>query len=773
MSRIHAPSLLFAFTALLVTAYDVAGQTAQPPPAFEDRTVILAVTVNGLAGDLGAIFQQDEAGHLYAPASFLETWNLRPSELRVIAADGTAYFDLSGIDGLSYNWDQEGAELAISAAPEAFLTSSINIGAGLGRKVAPYTPGAYLNYDLSATHGPGASVNQALFDVALFRGSGLLTSSFLAGNSGNARLMTTWQTDQIDAIKTLRIGDSYNNTGNWGRGVLFGGIQYGTNFAVRPDFVTAAMPSVSGKALLPSTVDVYVNNALRSRQQVNAGPFSIQNLPVITGTGEVKVVVKDLLGREQLITQSFFASPNLLRAGLVQDSYEFGWLRENYGLTSNDYNDPFAAVTYRKGLSNTLTAEGRVELQKDLAATGVSVAAKLPGMSSVVETSVAASEKSGLPLGAMGSVSYSYLGRLLSASARLQLNGMNFRQIGSDPASLPKQIGSAQISAPLGQGTLSVNYMRRLNQGESMTRLVNLNYSHRLAANAFLSFTLIKPLSAAAGTTAALGLTILFDQRHVGSSTLTRGTGATALYTDFQQSTPRDEGTGYRLAAMNGGISARQEASVTRNQSYGSLQAELVRLNGEVSSRLNAQGGVATLGDGVYFSRGLDQGFAIVQTKDIKGVPVYLENQVVAHTNERGSALVSNVRSYQENRISIDPVTLPLEASVSAVEQTVVPRKQGGVLVDFKVRRVRSATLTIVQADGTLLPPWTPVEVAGMENAFVSGNRGEVFVELPDPKGNRVIARPEGGAVCELSVDQPDAGSTVPFLGPLQCAQSR
>ena len=40
-------------------------------------------------------------------------------------------------------------------------------------------------------------------------------------------------------------------------------------------------------------------------------------------------------------------------------------------------------------------------------------------------------------------------------------------------------------------------------------------------------------------------------------------------------------------------------------------------------------------------------------------------------------------------------------------------------------------------------------------------------------KGNRVIARPEGGPACELSVDLPDSGSTVPLLGPLTCAQSR
>lgn len=774
MSRIYVLSLARVVAALLTAALEAFGQTEPPaPPVLQYQPVILAVSVNGLPGDLGAVFLQDEDGHLYAPASFLNALNLRTRKLRVNPASGTVHFDLTKIQGLSYIWDHEREELAISVAPEAFLPTRINIGAGVTRDVAPYTPGGYLNYDLSLTHSPGVSTNQGLFDLGLFRGKGLLTSSFIAGTTGNMRLMTTWQTDRIEALKTLRIGDSYNSTGAWGRGVLFGGIQYGTNFAIRPDFVSVAMPSVSGKALLPSTIDVYVNRALRTSQQVNAGPFTIQNLPVVTGKGEVQIVVKDLLGREQLITQSFFASPSLLREGLVQDSYEFGWLRENYGLTSNEYSDPFAAMTYRKGLSNRLTGEVRIELQKDLATAGISAAAMLPAISSVVESSVALSSADGLPPGTLTSVSYSYLGRRWSASARMQWNSLNFRQLGSDPANLPQQIGAAQISAPLGEGTLSANYLQRLNQGESLMRVVNINYSQRLSEGLFASFTLIKPLSPDSRTVVGLVLTKVFDQKHFGSSSLNGGASPTTLYTEYQQSTPRDEGTGYRLAVLNGGESLRQEASVTRSQSFSTIQADFVRLNDDVSSRLNVQGGIDVLGGGVYFSRGLDEGFAIVQTKDIPGVPVYLENQVVAHTDQRGRAVVNNLRPYQTNRISIDPLALPMEASVSEIEKTVVPRSQGGVLVDFEVRKVRSATLTIIQSDGNPLPTWTPVEVVGIERSFVSGKRGEVFVDLPKANGNRVIARPPGGPVCELTVDVPDPASTMPFLGPLTCTKSR
>ncbi len=59
-------------------------------------------------------------------------------------------------------------------------------------------------------------------------------------------------------MRTTRFGDAYNETGLWGRAVDFGGIQWGTNFNTQPSFITFPLPSVSGQALVPSVVDLYV-----------------------------------------------------------------------------------------------------------------------------------------------------------------------------------------------------------------------------------------------------------------------------------------------------------------------------------------------------------------------------------------------------------------------------------------------------------------------------------------------------------------------------------
>lgn len=770
MSKTTALNRLVFVLAPLVGALSAYGQT--PPPALQTAAytpLILAVSVNGLPGDDGALLLKGPDDRLWIPASLLTDWGLRPVAPAFTSVNGTPYVGLATLAGLSFNWDQANASLVISARPEAFLATRVNAGEEPTDKVAAYTPGGYLNYDLSVTHSPAANERQAVVDMGLFQGQGLLTSSFTAGTTGGARLMTTYQMDRIKAMKTLRVGDSTNSTGAWGRSVLFGGLQYGTNFAIRPLFIPMALPSVSGKALLPSTVDVYVNHALRTRQQVNAGPFSIQNLPVFTGAGEVQLVVKDLLGREQLITQSFFASPVLLREGLVEEAFEMGWQRNNYGQASNDYSDPFATLTYRKGLSPSFTGEARLEVQKNSATVGLSGAAPLPAWGSVVEASVGLSHADHLSPGALLAASYSYSGKHWSGNAQWQWQNPNFRQLGSNPDRLAQQSGTVQLNLPLGPGTLSVNYLRDQAYAQALTRIINLNYSQRLGHGLFAAFTLFKPLSPDASTTLGLTMTLLLDAQHSASATAHGGAGSHSLYATVSRNTPRDEGFGYRLASLNGGDAARQEATFTRNQSIGSFQAEIVRQQADVSARLGMQGGLALLDGDLYVSRRLDQSFAIVHVEGEPKIPIYLENQVVAHTNSRGRAVVSPLRAYQANNISLDPLTLRMDTSVNSVNQVVVPRSQGGVQVDFETHQVRSVTLTVLLPDGTALPPWTPVEVMGVAKVFVTGLRGEVFVELPQRSGNRVRAGLPEGLGCEFTADVPATAANLSFLEPMTC----
>ncbi|MDP2282529.1 MAG: fimbria/pilus outer membrane usher protein [Pseudohongiella sp.] len=741
-------------------------------PLRPDRTVILAVTVNGLAGDSGALFLQDSAGKLFATAEFLSAWNLRPGGTLLLASDGTEYFELPGTDGFVYRWDHARSELFIDAISEQFLTNTVLIENDLYAAL-PYKTGGYLNYDLTHSLSSAVNLDAAHIDAALFAGKNLLTSNQIINAKGSKRLMTSWQRDKIGAMKTLRVGDSYNNTSAWGRSFLFAGIQYGTNFSVRPDFIPFATPVVAGTALLPSSVDIYVDNVLRSSSVVSAGPFQIQNVPIVNGSGDMQIVVNDVLGREQLISQPFFSSPVLLREGQVDEAFEIGWLREDFGLSSNHYGDAFLAATYRRGLSSTLSAELSAELQKDLLAAGFSGAAKLDSLNSVVEYSIALSNAKVAGHGAMSSLRLSYLGHRWSASARAQIYTRRFRQLGSREGLLPNQILSAHISAPLGDGTLSANFVARSFHGEQPTRIMNVSYSQKINRSNSISFSIIRPLSATGETVVALSLVAFMGSNHVGSISVDRLSGATSVKTDLRSVTPQRVGTGYRVATTTGNVDKRQELSINSDQTFGAFQVDMVRLGDNVSARLNAVGSIATLMDGAYFARGLDQGFAVVETGKVSGVPVLLENQIVAYTNSRGRALVSNLRSYQRNHISIDPLSLPLDMSIGPVSQIVVPRARGGLLVDFPVLNSRGIVLAVVLADGTPLPPWTTVDVVGVNETFVTGNRGEVFVELPNLISNIVFAHLPDGTVCQFEVNQPAIDAIAPLSGPIKCLLTR
>jgi outer membrane usher protein len=746
-----------AFTTALCALWMAGAMWLQPAAAQSPlHTVILGVVLNGATISSGETFLEDEQSHLLASGAFLQRWNLRSGSEAPRLYEGVDYFDLQAIGELQTQRDTARSELTLQAQSGAFNLSERNANALQTSTALPYVPGGFVNYDAAFTQTPQGDSHDALLGLGLFAGNGLVTNNIALRDASSVRLMSTYQSDNPQAMKTLRVGDAVNTTGAWGLGVLFGGVQYGTNFAVRPDYIAQAMPGVTGDALLPSTVDVYVNNVLRTRQNVDAGPFAIQNLPLVNGQGDLQVVVRDVLGREQLITQPFMASPALLREGLLQDAYEAGALRRNYGLQSDDYGDPFATITLRRGMQSSWTAELRAEAQRDATTVGLSNDFALPQLSSLIEGTVAAS--GGAQNGSLVGALYSYTGSRLAINARAAWTSPGFRQLGSDLNNLPGQLASVQAAMPLGAGTVIANYLQRQNQNEAPLRILNLSYSQRVNAHVFANLSVLTT-NAQVGATVQAGITVMLDSKHFSNASVNHSAQGDTRYADFAQAADSAEGTGYRLATTQGSGGAMQSADFTSNHAGGSWGAQAQQQAGATSTRLWATGGAATLGNGVYWTRGIDQSFAIVQVGQAADVPVYLESQLVARTRADGTALVNNLRAYQDNRVSVDPLAVPLDSSVGAMSRTVQPRWLGGVVLDFEVHPVIGMTLVVSQADGTLLPPWTSVELAGASQSFVTGRRGEVYVEFPHVGTYRLTASPAGGKDCSLVV-QAMSGTT-------------
>ncbi len=244
------------------------------------------------------------------------------------------------------------------------------------------SPGAFLNYQLSAQRVAGDDLTGAFGELGAFAAAGVVTNTSvvrsLDGHTDAVRLDSTYTTDFPASLERLTVGDAISDGSTWGSAVRFGGFGWSRNFSLRPDLVTTPLLSATGTAVVPSTVDVYVNNQKVSSAELPPGPFVVDRLPAVTGAGKVQVVVRDALGREQLVTQPFYSSQQLLAAGLSQFELDLGKVRRDYTTVSADYGPTMGSGSYRMGITNSFTLETHAEfLENEAHAAGLAGAAAL------------------------------------------------------------------------------------------------------------------------------------------------------------------------------------------------------------------------------------------------------------------------------------------------------------------------------------------------------------------------------------------------------------
>jgi outer membrane usher protein len=147
---------------------------------------------------------------------------------------------------------------------------------------------------------------------------------------------------------------------------------------------------------------------------------------------------------------------------------------------------------------------------------------------------------------------------------------------------------------------------------------------------------------------------------------------------------------------------------------------------------------------------------------------VYYENRPAGETNGRGQLLVPNLRAYGNNRISIDPKGLPVNADVDAVEEVVAPTDRSGVVVKFATHTdVQEAVVVLFGPNGKPLPVGSRGQLEGGTDDFVVGYDGRAFVkELKDANQIKVAV---GDAQCHAAFDYVPSQDSQVVIGPVTC----
>lgn len=730
---------------------------------------LLEVSVNGQAPGQPVVVLRDPGGAIYLSVDLLRQWHLRLDGLATIASGGMLYVSLADVAGLDFRVDEDTQTLLLQV--EAGRLDE-NVYSYRTRPPEPMTPGGwggFVNYEALAEYSAGQARLSGSLEVVAFSPHGFATSSFLGRWSEDGaratRLETNWTIDDPERMRSLRLGDGITRGGTGGGPLRFGGVQFARNFATQPGFVTLPMPTFSGSAALPSVVDVYVNNLLQGGHDVRPGPFRVVDVPIVTGSGEIMLVVRDLLGRETVMRQSYYAAPDLLRAGLHDYSYEMGFLRRNFGRRSNDYGAMFVSGTHRYGLSDVLTGEAHLEFSRSIQQAGVSASFLWPEIG--LFSAGAAMSSSDRGLGNLVSVGFERRSRRLSIGAYAEFATEDFTALGTlFEQRRPAATIQAFAGMPLSFGSIGASYIWRDRRGAPDVEIVSANASIRVGHLGSLHLAARQGIGKSRETAVEVFVTIPLGARTHASGGVAVRDGATSVTADLQRNAPAGEGVGYRLSA-SAGRHDRIEGRLAVQTDFGAYDAGLTWSDGATGVRIVASGAVGIVGGRVFASRPLTQSFAAVRVGAFPGVRVYADNQLVGRTDGNGVAIIPRLRPFESNRVRIEAGDLPMDTELPSHELSVRPPNRSGVAVDFGARPSRDVIVNVSLEDGRPLPAGALLRLEGGERDFVSARGGDVYLSGLDPT-NLVTAR-FNGAVCRFTLELPGGSGLQPRLDPVIC----
>jgi outer membrane usher protein len=653
-----------------------------------------------------------------------------------------------------------------------------------------------------------------LFDARLFSPYGALKSGAIIGSTvanrfTQARLETTYTYADDARMLTYVVGDAIASAPAWSRAVRLGGVQIQRNFGLRPDLVTAALPSITGSAAVPSTVDVFVNNSLTISQPVDEGPFRIDSLPV-AGDGTTRVLTRDATGRVIETSTPFMVSSKILKPGAYDWSVEAGLPRQYYAIQSDHYSrTPVASASLRGGIYDGLTLEAHGE-----AASSRFGAASAGASVRILDRAVATfAGGASYWRGDLGGLLYASLttrlfGVSISASSQRTLGVFNdLASVTAPTTNLYNQPFTPLFGGPFGSAWGAVDtaafyrsYYDSLRPPQALDRVsfgvpapfdpktsLNLTFANVTQRGSLwnsrmvslgVSRTFFDDVNAylavnwdfanRAQRSIFAGLSVPLGGDTTISTSFMPNNRAAPITADIGRSVKDEPGSwGWRF--RNTGVTgdaAYREASVGYRHQYGRIDLGASQMNRHVGGYAQAEGSaVALWGGGVGLGNPVGDAFALVNA-GAPDVEVLAENRPIGRTNMLGTLVAPNLRAYEANRLALNVETLPPDRSVALSERVVRPARNAGVAVDFVGKRRRIGVTVIVKDPaGADIPPRSRAVIGGSGEATVVGYDGRVY--LPDPQPENEVVVTLGAKECRARFAYgPESGRTV---GPVVC----
>jgi len=700
--------------------------------------------------------------------------------------NGKVFVSLRSMEGVSFTFNDKTLSLEIMAAPGLFRKSSIDLRPK--RRTDVYYPkdtSAFFNYGMNYT-GDGR------LDYKTFTGTtqfGARSGDFLFLNDSTytnnetgerlVRLMTNITHESRLNFNRGVLGDLYASSGYLGSAVNIGGLSFSRNFNIDPYFIKQPMVDYTGFATLPSEVKVSIDGTQIRSDKVSPGRFDLRNILSFSGTHDLEITIKDAFGREQTLRYPFYMTDILLREGLQEFSYNAGFLREDYGATSNDYGKFVCSFFHNYGITNSLTVGVRGEGLSDLANVGPKASFLLKNYG-IVSLSTGASFGSSAQRGYAASLSYTYQQKNINLRFLFNSYSEKYSTILTQP-SVEKtryELGAGIGYGTNGLGSISFDYAVIKKYTGQDRDSYTVNYSRNITrySNIYLSVNHTRDYGS--NTRFTLGLVYYPWNDITFSLNLQKDKDNDTQTLQVQKSAPVGEGYGYRASVSRTNTPYGETRSINPygqyNGSYGICSAEFTgnyptRGGGAYESiNLAASGSIAYVERTVAFGRPISDSYGVVKVGDLKGVAVYHSNLLIGHTNGSGKVFVPNMNSYIENYIAIDDKDIPVEYSLEKVSRYVSPPFKSGTFLSFDAIKVQAFIGRMqIRVDGKTFPVElreATLPVNGKKVEFITARDGEFYLENIPP-GRYRGTLPDGDKTRYFDIVIPRSDESIVNLG--------
>ncbi|HFL6159502.1 TPA: fimbria/pilus outer membrane usher protein [Stenotrophomonas maltophilia] len=673
----------------------------------------------------------------------VEDWRSLPN--LTLALTGKTGLISSDDLGLSVSFDE--AEQAFKISAPALLMTRQNLsGARAARvtEVDEQPKGVLLNYDIATrTNDSGSYAVSGAHDARIGVGPGTLITTGQLNTTNNLtdyrRGISTWNFDNLKRGVAVQVGDVFTPRSAMTGTVNLGGVRVGSDRVLRRDQEFTPVPLIGGVADTRSAAEIFVNNDKMGSRNVAAGPWDLGRVPVSPGSNDVRVVIRDEFGREEVVSQRFYMTNSNLPKGQREWDIAAGLVR----VDSDTYKTPAVTAKIEQGVSNYWTAGAT--LQTDGTSTNVGLSNRIILGTAGAVAVEAATSNTAKGNGSALSVSYEYRARNWAMQVGHTRYSDNYWQLSQankgagstlsttttgslslSPRGKPwsLSLAAARIDYSTGASRQRVDLAGRYRSNrseigfgvgrdfETKEDAVYVSFRHNFGStSASISARQSPDLTVRAN---AQGQADISNQRVRWSASVEDRERGTRSHVEASTATKRLD--------VRGSITDDERGTELRTRARGSLW----------------------IGEGGATAQRYSTGsFAVVEVPGQQGVPVAGSGGFNVSTNKRGIAVLPNVRPLTQSRVSIDTTAIPFEVGIETNAMPYTARRNGGAKVKFDVASMSMVEIQLT-TDGKPVPS-SAAAVTNTERVIV-GHGGVAVLMDPRPSQSISVEFPGGGA---------------------------